>query len=451
MRSSRKHLRYLALAGVFASLTTFAGNSAAVGLVQAYTAALKNDPTFRSAVYEHQAGQENKALARAGLLPNLSANYSTSSNRSDITSPGLGGLPNTTYPNYRSKSATLQLRQSIINLDGVARYLQASAQVSYADAQFSARQQELVIRLVSAYVDAQFAEEQLSLVEAQRDAYAEQQRINERMFQLGEGTRTDVLEAQSKADAAQAQVIEAQDNVSNSRNALASIVGMEIVGLDPLSESFKIRSLEPASLEEWKTLALSHNAEIDALRFAVDIQRQEINKSRAGHAPRMDFISTLSRGDSESINTLYQASVVRSVGVQVNIPLYSGGSVSAATRQSVANAEKARADLEAKTNQVMVEVRKQYSLALSSVGKIDALLKSVNSSQLLVEATRQSIKGGVRINLDLLNAQQQLFAARRDLAQGRYGYLLSYLRLRNAAGVLNGSDLQTVAGYFAMR
>lgn len=446
----KKRLCSLALAGVFSGLAALSGSASAIGLVQAYTEALKNDPTFRSAIYEHRAGQENKALARAGLLPNLAASYSGSHNRTDITSPGLTGLQ-TTHPAYTSKSANLQLRQTLFNLEGVARYFQAGAQVSYADAQFSARQQDLVIRLVSTYVDAQFAEEQLALVRAQRDAYAEQQNVNQRMFEQGEGTRTDVLEAQSKFDAAQAQVIEAEDNVTNSRNALASIVGMDIESLDPLSESFKIRTLEPSTLAEWKALALAHNAEIDALRYAVEIQQIEIYKNRAAHAPRVDFVSTLSRGDSESINTLYQSSVARSVGVQVNIPIYSGGSVSASTRQSVANTEKARADLEAKTNQVMVEIRKQYSLALSSVGKIDALLKSVNSSQLLVEATRQSIKGGVRINLDLLNAQQQLFAARRDLAQGRYGYLLSYLRLRNAAGVLNGSDLQTVAGYFAMR
>ena len=139
---------------------------------------------------------------------------------------------------------------------------------------------------------------------------------------------------------------------------------------------------------------------------------------------------------------------MRSVGVQVNIPLYSGGAVWASTTQAVAGREKARSDLDAKTSQVLVELRKQYNLVLSSALRIDALVKSVNSARLLVQATQQSVKGGVRINLDVLNAQQQMYAAQRDLAQARYNYLLSYLRLRNAAGTLNAEDLHTVAGYF---
>jgi protease secretion system outer membrane protein len=134
--------------------------------------------------------------------------------------------------------------------------------------------------------------------------------------------------------------------------------------------------------------------------------------------------------------------------VQVNIPLYAGGSVAAATTQAVANHEKAKADLEAKTRQVLVELRKQYDQVLSSAAKIDAMVKSVNSARALVQATQQSVKGGVRINLDVLNAQQQVYAAQRDLAQARYNYVISYLRLRFAAGTLTTEDLHTVAKYF---
>ena len=323
------------------------------------------------------------------------------------------------------------------------------AQSNYSTVLFGGRQQDLVIRLVSAYADAQFAEDQLALATAQRDAYGEQMRVNDRMFAKGEGTKTDSLETQAKFDLAEAQLIEAADSLNTARNTLSGIVGMDITVLDGLSPNFKVRPMQPAGFEEWKALALDKNAEIRSLRYAVESARQEINKQRAGHLPRLDLVASVEKNQSNTINTYNQDSNVRSVGVQLQIPIYSGGFVSAATTQAVAQYDKARSDLDAKTAQITVELRKQYSLTLSSAAHIDALVKSVNSTNLLVEATRQSIKGGVRINLDLLNAQQQMYGARRDLAQSRYNYLLSYLRLRNAAGTLSGADVQDVAGYFA--
>ena len=440
-------MKKLLTTAMVAAFVVQAVPASAIGLLQAYQAALANDPTYQSAIHENDAGQENQYLGRASLLPSASISYSRSNNRTDLTTTNALG-ENLTHPAYTSKGAYLQVKQPILNLDGIARYKQGIAQTNYSDAVFSNRKQDLVLRLVGAYVDAQYAEEQLKLMVAQRDALAEQKRVNERMFEKGESTKTDVLETQSKFDVAEAQLIEAQDAVTTARNTLSSLVGAEVTSLDPLVSNFKAQPLQPASFDEWRTIALEKNPEIDSLRYGVEAASQEINKQRAGHAPRVDLIATLSRTDSETLNTLNQDQKNRSIGVQVNIPLYSGGYVNAASRQAVASSERAKSDLDAKTSQVMVELRKQFSLVQSGVTRIDALVKSVKSADLLVDATRQSIKGGVRINLDLLNAQQQQFAARRDLAQARYNYLMSYLRLRNSAGTLGGDDLQLVASYF---
>ena len=440
-------MKKLLATAMIAAFVVQAAPASAIGLLQAYQAALANDPTYQSAIHENDAGQENQYLGRASLLPSASISYSRSNNRTDLTTRNSLG-ENTTQPAYTSKGAYLQVKQPVLNFDGIARYKQGIAQTNYSDAIFSNRKQDLVLRLVGAYVDAQYAEEQLNLMVAQRDALAEQKRVNERMFEKGESTKTDVLETQSKFDVAEAQLIEAQDAVTTARNTLSSLVGADVTSLDPLVSDFKVQILQPASFEEWRTIALEKNPEIDSLRYGVEAANQEINKQRAGHAPRVDLVATLSRTDSETLNTLNQDQKNRSIGVQVNIPLYSGGYVNAASRQAVASSERAKSDLDAKTNQVMVELRKQFSLVQSGVTRVDALVKSVKSAELLVDATRQSIKGGVRINLDLLNAQQQLFAARRDLAQARYNYLMSYLRLRNSAGTLGGDDLQLVASYF---
>jgi protease secretion system outer membrane protein len=441
----KKRVLAAALAGAF---LLQAGQASAMGLIAAYEAALQNDPTYQSAVHDNEAGQENRALGRSNLLPNLSANYASYKNRADITQPNFLGQEVTSHPDYSSSSRGITLRQPLLNLDGWARYKQGEAQSNYSDALFSARGQDLVIRLVSAYADAKYAEDQLALAQIQRDTFAEQRKVNERMFERGEGTKTDMLETQAKYDLAEAQLIEAQDNMTNARNTLASIIGGDVTQLDPLTDDFRIKPMQPSTFDEWKKIALEHSAEISAQRYAVEIAEQEVKKNRAGHAPRVDFVALLNKSKSETLNTLNQDSTNRTIGVQVNIPLYAGGAVSASTSQAVANREKAKSDLDAKTNQVLVELRKQYNLALSSASRIDALVKSVESARLLVQATQQSVKGGVRINLDVLNAQQQLYAAQRDLALARYNYLLSYLKLRFSAGTLNAEDLHTVAGYF---
>ncbi|WP_088705917.1 TolC family outer membrane protein [Noviherbaspirillum denitrificans] len=420
----------------------------AMGLVEAYEAALQNDPLYRSAVHDNEAGQQNRELGRSNLLPSLAASYSTSKNKADITQPDFFGNQNTTHPEYTSTSAGVNLRQTLFNLDAYARYNQGIAQSNYSEALFTARGQDLVIRLVSAYADAKFAEDQLALATIQRDAFAEQRQVNERMFQKGEGTRTDMLETQARYDLAEAQLLEARDNLINARNSLAAMVGVDVTQLDQLSDDFKVKPMQPSGFEEWKAIALERNAEIAAARYQVETAEQEIKKQRAGHAPRVDFVAGFNKASSETLTTRNQDSTVKSLGVQVNIPLYSGGAVSALTTQAVANHQKAKSDLDAKTNQVLVELRKQYHLAQSSASRIEALVKSVDSARLLVQATQQSVKGGVRINLDVLNAQQQLYMAQRDLAQARYSYLVSYLRLRFAAGTLNAEDLHTVAGYF---
>lgn len=206
--------------------------------------------------------------------------------------------------------------------------------------------------------------------------------------------------------------------------------------------------MDPASFEEWKSISLERNPEVIAQRHTVEVAYQEINRQRAGHAPRVDLIAGVNRQKSDIPIMVGMDFLTRSIGVQVNVPLYNGGNVSALTSQAVANHEKAKAELDAKINQVLIELRKQYNLALSSAQRIDALIKSVSSANFLIEAMQQSAKRGVRTHLDTLNARQQLFTAKRDLAQARYNYLLSYLRLRKAAGTVGVSDLQDIARYF---
>jgi protease secretion system outer membrane protein len=430
-----------------ALLAACGGNAGAVGLQQAYRAALQNDPTFRMNYYENEYGKENLVLGRAGLLPNISASYSGNRNVLDQETT-IGGRTSLSQPRYLSRSAAVQVRQPLLNLDAITRYRQGKVQTEQAQQTFEANTNEVALRVVGAYCDALFADDQVALARVQRDMYLEQQHVNERMFEKGEGTRTDMLETRARLDLSEAQLIEAQDNAVAMRNTLAGVIGMDPGALQALGEGFRVMPLTPASFDEWRALALQNNNELAAARLAVENARLEIARNKAGHAPRIDLVGVYSRGDNESINTYGQNNVNRALGVQVNIPLYAGGAVNATTRQAVANHERAKADLDARTSKVLVELRKAHSLVLSSVRKIDALVKAVESNRLLMTATEQSIKGGVRINLDLLNAQQQLYTSQRDLAQARYAYLLGVLRLRAAAGTLGDGDIRELAAYF---
>ncbi len=433
-------------------IAAVSGHASAIGLMEAYEAALKNDATFRSAYFENEATKENKAIARSFLLPSLTSSYTAMQNRADtsIVSTNILGQQNTTetHPKYISRSANLSLRQPLVNYEAAARYREALAQTSASGAIFTGRTQDLVVRVVSAYLDALLAVEQAALAVAQRDSFVEQSKVNERLFEKGEGSRTDMIETQAKVQLAEAVMIESLDNQRTAIATLTTIIGQDPGQLTPLSPSFKAKAGDMLSLDEWSKTAVINNPEIRSQVASVEIAREGINKGRAGHMPRVDLVGNLSKSAADTVATANQENVVRSIGVQMSFPLYQGGYNSAVTRQATSTFERAKANVQASTDKVLIELRKEYALVQSTAHRVEALEKAVDASKLLVKATEQSIKGGVRINLDLLNAQQQLYSSQRDLASARYGHLMAGLRLRAAAGTLVYEDVREVAANF---
>lgn len=442
-----KHVKVRAAAWLIGAGALLQGSqAAALNLMEAYDAALKNDATFRAARYSLEASQENRVLGRSNLLPSVSASYSGGKNHSDIN---YGGRRS--EQDYLSRNVALQVRQPVFSFEAWARYKQGKLQADYGEAVFMSEQQQVALRVVGAYVEALFKQDQLALAQAERDAYIERMKVNDRLFEKGEGTRTDMLETRARLDVAEAAVLEAQDNLVNTRLALSHVIGVELDqlgALAPLTPDFHAPAGEMLRFDDWKRLALERNPELKAKLISVDLNQQEVNKARAGHLPRLDLTASLSKSVSDSVTTIDQEYKTRGIGFQLSMPLYSGGAVSASTRQAVANREKAREDADAEASKQLEELRKDYDILTSSVLRIEALDKAVKSGELLAKATEQSIKGGMRINLDLLDAQRQLSATRRDLAQARYTYVITYLRLRAAAGTLSADDVRTVAAYF---
>ena len=350
--------------------------------------------------------------------------------------------------NFESQVTTLSLRQPLINMEAVANYRQGKAQSDSSRAKFTGRSQQLVVRLVETYVETLLAQDHVKIAETQLQSLDELKRVNERMLEKGEGTTTDVLETQSKHAIAQAQLIEAQDNLAVAQLKLETLTAQKITKLERLSDLFNYRAIQLEDYDNWYAMAMERNAEIATQRHMVTSGKEEIRKSQAGHVPRIDLVASLSRNQAGSPITSDREFQLAAAGIEVNIPLYSGGRVSALTAQAKANHARAEADLDAMTDKVLIELRKQYNLLQSGVKKIESLQLAVKSAELLVGATEKSIRGGIRINLNLLDAQQQLQKAKKDLAEARYNHLLAYLRLQFAAGTLVLEDLRSVASYF---
>lgn len=422
----------------------------ALDLGDAYALALRNDPTLHAAIAERDAGVENLTIGRARLLPNLSYRYNRARNDSEVTQYSPLG-DSTVQRDYRSYSSTLTLQQPLFDYAAWSEYRRGVAQAALADERFRGRSQELVVRLFGAYSEALFANEQIALAQAQRRTYAEQLTLNQRLLKGGEGTRTDLLETRARLELAQAQEIEAGDNLDTALRALEAIIGEAVLveDLAPMLGDFRVQPLLPTRFEQWRDLAVAHNAELASQRHALDAADQTVEQQRAGHLPSLSAYASKGISSSSSESTYNQRYDTDSIGLQLSVPLFAGGGVSASVRQAKAQRDALGYELDAQLRDTVNQLRKQFNLCASSTAKIRAYGLAVNAAAALVEATRKSVQGGERVNLDVLNAEQQLYGARRDLAQARHDYLRAWVQLRYLAGVLDAGDLTALNRYFA--
>lgn len=390
----------------------------ALGLLDGYHLALENDPQFQAAIQEHEAGRQYRALGRAALLPRLVYSYNRGRSWSDVTQATTRGdfKEDRDYDSYVS---TLSLQQPLFDYEAFSRYRKGVAQALLSDERFRSQSQELLVRVLEAYTGALLAQDQIELARAQKRSYREQFQLNQRQFERGNGTRTDTLETQARFNLAQAQEIEARDSQDAALRELERLVGapLEIADLAPLGERFQVRPLSPASYTAWRDLALVENPELASLRHAVDVARYEVEQNRADFLPRLGLYASTGKSKSGSENTYNQRYETDSVGIQLSVPLFSGGETLAATRQATHRMEKSHYDLDDKVRETLNQVRKMYNQSSSSAAKIRAYEMTVDSARTLVMATRKSIAAGVRVNLDLLNAEQALYSAMNELSR----------------------------------
>ena len=420
-------------------LTAFNANSAwALDFKTAYEAALQHDATILAERAAAQAAQERLPQALSQRRPSLSLSAGQNRNHLESQTANMLGQRSVSERYYDSNNAALQLRQPLYRPAILAQIKQARAQVQDADAVLDVNENDLLERVAQAYFDALLGQVQLDLASAQKTAFAAQLQSAQKGFAAGVGMRTDVDEAQARMDLAHAQVLQAQQALDLARRRLALLLGVPVAQLVQLADldtqRFAPSAPVPTSAEQWIALAEESSPQLQALRARLQAAQAEVDKAQAGHKPTLDVVATVSRSDSDSVTSINTVYKQKYVGVQLNVPLYAGGYVSSTVRQALAEVQRMQQTLEAAQRDLSNQVYEQFSAMTEGVLRIAALEQAVRSAQQALLSSQKSLQAGARTTVDVLNAEQQLTVAQRDLAQARYGYVLAHLKLQMLAG-----------------
>ena len=407
----------------------------AMTLLEAFNAAQAYDSQLASARGTRDAAREKSTQGFAGLLPTVSATANINRINTHLTATGIDRTIDYTQEVYQ-----LQLRQPIYNRNNFDVYEQSKLQVNAGEIQFEQARNDLALRVAQAYFDVLAAQDVISFLGAQKTAITEQLESAKRNFEVGTATITDTHEAQARFDLALAQEIAAQNDLEVKRNALAVITGQVPPELRSLRSGVKLSSPQPSSLDQWVHSAETGNFSVIVQGLLVDIAKLEISRNRAGHLPTLDGVATQSQRKDLTF-TSPTTNTTSAVGLQLTIPLFAGFSTTSKIREAISLENQARANLDTAKRAAMQNARAAYLGVQSGLSQIRALEAAEVSSNSALESNKLGYDVGVRINIDVLNAQQQLYSTRRDLAKARYDTLINGLRLKAAAGTLAEADL----------
>lgn len=435
-----KSLFRLSLLGL---LVTLATGARAADLVELYQQARAQDPVFQAATQAREAGQEAKVQGRALLRPAVSFQGDLAYNWSKSDEVSL--FDSGEAKKYASGRLALQASQPLWNPDYFLQARQGDVTAHLADIQLDIEKQNLALRVAQAYFDVLDASDALELVAAQKAATGQQLAQARKAFEVGTATITDTHEAQARADLIAAQEIAAQNNLAVARNALRQLTGQDVAVLPSLRADVNLAAVAPGELQLWLDRAGGHNLALRAGLLNEEFARLNLKRADAAHWPTLNAVGSWAENmDPEAA----QGGDSRggSLGLQLRVPLYAGGALSSRSRQNLSLLQQARFQTEGARRSAEQQVREAYLNTTSGLASIKALEQALTSTRSTLDSTTLGRQVGVRTNLDVLNAQQQFYAARRDLAQAKYRYLLYRLQLESAAGELDLADLQAING-----
>lgn len=419
---------------LFLALAFALPSAQAANLADVYRDALAYDAQYAAARAAWQAGQEKSVQGRAGLLPSVSLSGNVRYNSADY---------NGVDSDYDSNGVALSAAQPLFRMQNRVQYEQSKSQVQIAGMQLKAAEQDLILRVAQAYFDILQAQDNIAFIQSQKAAITEQLASAKRNFEVGTATITDTHEAQARFDLAMAQEIAEQNTLSIRLRTLEKLIGKPPGSLDTLPE-LKQASADTGNIDEWAQRAAEGNLQANIQRMAKAIADREVERNRAGHYPTVDAVASYAINNGQSFGTTQFDTRTASIGVELNLPIYQGGLTSSRVREAVANQEKARQDYEAASREASLQARQAWLNVSSGAARVRALEQALVSTKAQLDSTKLGLQVGVRTNLDVLNAEQQVLSARRDLAGARYAYLLSGLSLKAAVGTLSAADLEAI-------
>src|SRR5574341_189763 len=426
--------------------------AAAEDLLQIFREAQSYDAVYAAARRSLEAGKEKGPQGMALLLPTLNLTGSATRNRVELDSRDPLVLPSSTrYP--ESAAYTLTFTQPLFRRQNWLQYEQGGAQVKQAEATFGQAQQDLILRVAQAYFDVLGAVDTLELVRAQKAAISEQLAQAKRNFEVGTATITDTHEAQARFDLSNSQEIAAQNDLEAKRRVLQLLTGREYPQLTPLRGDIKIPPPNPNDMESWADLAGKQGYPVLVQEASAEVAALEAKRNSAAHWPTLDFVATHGQSGQTATteSSVGRDTTITTIGLQLALPLYQGGGLNSREREAAALSLKAKEDLENAKRTAVLTARQIFRTVNNGIAQVAALEQALVSSQSALDSNKLGYEVGVRINIDVLNAQQQLYSTRRDLALARYNTIVNHLRLKAAGGSLREEDVEQVNRALAPR
>ena len=428
-----------------AAIVVFSPSVWGADLLTIFKDALANDATYASARSTLEAGREALPQGFAGLLPTVGATLNTTRNEADVTFRSPTAFPGGTRV-FNTNGYSITLAQPLFRWTNWQTYQQSKLAVMQSEAQFAQAGQDLAVRVAQAYFDILNAQDSLTVAQAKKTAISEQLAQAKRNFEVGTSTIVDTNEAQSRFDLVIAEELAAQNDLEVKRTALLLIIGKPAGVLSPLRTDVAIPPPQPALIDKWVDAAETGNYAVKSQEAAAEVAKRAIEIQRGGHYPTLDLNASASRNSSSGNTTNNVGSDANStaIGLQLAIPIYAGGAVDSRIRQAIANQNKARNDLEAQKRLAAQNARQFFLSVTNGLAQVRAFEAALTSSKTSLDSNKLGYEVGVRINIDVLNAQQQLFTTQRDLSKARYDTIVNGLRLKAATGGLQEEDIAAI-------
>jgi outer membrane protein len=461
---------------LFIACSLILANAAgAADLIAVYQRALQNDPQIREADANRLASRESKPQALAALLPQIDASGSyskvdeegsrtqlTPSDPNDENSSPVPFNITSSTDGGTAKNYNLSLRQTLFRWDQWMTLQRADAEVAQAEADYQAAQQDLIQRTAVRYFDVLAAQDTVDAAQATLEAFARQLEQADKRFEVGLIAITDVQEARAAHDQAAASVIQAKRALATANELLRELTGESFDTLSAPVDDMPLKSPDPENEQTWVTTALEQNLTVISARLATDIAKQDVRVARAGHLPSVDFVASRGdqdfTGDQDIRNVAGTARVpgdttqtTDSVGIQVTVPIYSGGATSSRVRQRVYLHRAARERLERANRETERAARDAYLGVLSEISRVRALKQALESGRTALQATEAGFEVGTRTTVDVLDARRRLFEAQTNYSRSRYDYILNVLQLQLATGTLDRADLDEINSFLRER